>query len=100
MRSIGIKVLKNQLSKYIKYAGQGESVLVCDRDRVVAVLSAPPSTLAPTAPDALLADAIREGYITPALMGAGVAPSMAAVADPVMTLPDLLVELNADRSER
>jgi Antitoxin of toxin-antitoxin stability system len=39
MRSVGIKLLKNKLSEYIRLAG--ETVLVTDRDRVVAELGPP-----------------------------------------------------------
>jgi antitoxin (DNA-binding transcriptional repressor) of toxin-antitoxin stability system len=37
MRSVGIKLLKNKLSEYIRLAAGGETVLVTDRDRVVLV---------------------------------------------------------------
>jgi antitoxin (DNA-binding transcriptional repressor) of toxin-antitoxin stability system len=36
MRSVGLKVLKNKLSEYVRLAGRGETVLVTDRDRVAA----------------------------------------------------------------
>ncbi len=38
MRSVGVKVLKNKLSEYVRLAASGETVLVTDRDRVVAEL--------------------------------------------------------------
>ena len=38
MRSVGIKMLKNKLSEYVRIASGGEIVLVTDRDRVVADL--------------------------------------------------------------
>ena len=38
MRSVGLKVLKNKLSEYVRLAASGETVLVTDRDRVVAEL--------------------------------------------------------------
>ena len=41
MRSVGLKVLKNKLSKYVRLAAAGETVLVTDRDRVVAELIPP-----------------------------------------------------------
>ena len=34
MRAVGIKVLKNKLSEYVRLAEHGETVLVTDRDRV------------------------------------------------------------------
>jgi antitoxin (DNA-binding transcriptional repressor) of toxin-antitoxin stability system len=38
MRSVGIKRLKSKLSEYIRLAAAGETVLIADRDRVVAEL--------------------------------------------------------------
>jgi len=39
MRSVGLKTLKNKLSEYVRLAAGGETVLVTDRDRVVAELA-------------------------------------------------------------
>lgn len=36
MLAVGIKVLKNRLSEYVRLAAGGETVLVLDRNRVVA----------------------------------------------------------------
>lgn len=47
MRAVGIKTLKNRLSEYVRVAAEGETVLVTDRDRVVAEL-APPRRAAPS----------------------------------------------------
>lgn len=41
MRSVGLKVLKNKLSEYVRIAAGGETVLVTDRDRVVAEIVPP-----------------------------------------------------------
>ena len=41
MRAVGIKQLKNKLSTYVHLAAGGETVLVTDRDRVVAELVPP-----------------------------------------------------------
>jgi antitoxin (DNA-binding transcriptional repressor) of toxin-antitoxin stability system len=96
MRSVGLKVLKNQLSKYVRLAEQVETVLVCDRDRVVAVL-APPGGRGPSVADALLADAVRSGYVTPSLIPPGPPPP---APPPVATLAALLAAIDADRAER
>ncbi|MBN1947485.1 MAG: hypothetical protein JW797_17575 [Bradymonadales bacterium] len=93
---MGTKVLKNELSKYLRYAEQGETILVCDRDRVVAVLSSPPPSMGNTVSDVYLADAIRQGFITPALMPAGPQQPSRKVA----SLEELLQELALDRRER
>jgi hypothetical protein len=41
MKTVGIKILKNNLSRYIKLVKDGEIVLISDRDEVVAELSKP-----------------------------------------------------------
>jgi prevent-host-death family protein len=41
MHTVGIKTLKNRLSEYVRLAAQGETVLISDRDRVVAELVPP-----------------------------------------------------------
>jgi hypothetical protein len=39
MRAVDLKVLKNKLSEYVRLAAGGETVLITDRDRIVAELS-------------------------------------------------------------
>jgi antitoxin (DNA-binding transcriptional repressor) of toxin-antitoxin stability system len=56
MRAVGIKVLKNKLSEYVRLAERGETVLVTDRDRVVAEIVPPDKSRSPLLADALLAD--------------------------------------------
>ena len=41
MRAVGLTVLKNKLSEYVRAAAAGETVLVTDRDRVVADIGPP-----------------------------------------------------------
>ena len=55
MRTVGLKVLKNKLSEYVRIASQGERVLIADRDRVVAELVPPEPGRAEGASDAVLA---------------------------------------------
>ncbi len=96
MRAVGLKVLKNKLSEYVRLAERGETVLVTDRDRVVAEIVPPDKSRSPLLADALLADAMRHGWITPpALPSAGVPPRK-----PVMSFRQLKRELEQDRSER
>ncbi len=97
MRSVGLKTLNNQLSRYVRMAAAGETVLVTDRDRVVAEIVPPREERSPFIADALLADAVRKGLLTPpAMRGAGppVKPP------PIMSLGELLQELDADRQDR
>ena len=96
MRSVGLKLLKNRLSEYIRLAASGERVLVTDHDRVVAQITAPDASSSLLLADAVLADAVRRGWLRPPLLVGGVPPSPPSVAP----LRELLAELDADRGER
>lgn len=96
MRVVGLKVLKNRLSEYVRMAAAGERVLVTDRDRVVAELIAPQAGTPETASDAILAEAVRSGWLRPPVMPAGAVPPR----KPVAPLSELLSELDGDRGER
>ena len=96
MKAVGIKTLKNKLSEYVRLAASGETVLVTDRDQVVAELGPPRTQRSPILADAMLADAVREGWITPpALVGSGPPPRK-----PVMSFRELMDELGRDREDR
>ncbi len=95
MRTVGLKVLKNRLSEYIRIVASGEVVLVTDRDRVVAELR-PPQGRGPLTSDALLAEAMRQGWLAAPLVVREGAPPRA----PVAPLADLMRELQADRGDR
>ncbi len=45
MITVGIKILKNNLSRYLKLVREGEIVLVSDRDEVIAQICKPVSSL-------------------------------------------------------
>ena len=95
MRSVGLKVLKNKLSEYIRLASSGETVLVTDRDRVVAELR-PPQGRGPLTSDAILAEAMRRGWLSAPLMVREGSPPRA----PVAPMDTLLRELADDREDR
>jgi antitoxin (DNA-binding transcriptional repressor) of toxin-antitoxin stability system len=96
MRSVGLKVLKNKLSEYIRLAAGGETVLVTDRDRVVAEIVPPQAGRSLLLADALLAEAVREGWLTPPpLAGSGPPPRK-----PMMSFRELMKELQHDREDR
>ncbi len=97
MRAVGIRALKNKLSEYVRIAAAGETVLVTDRDRVVAELGPPRTGRTETVDDARLANAVRRGLLTPALLGPDEPPP---VCHPCMSLADLLVDLDRSREER
>lgn len=96
MRAVGLKILKNKLSEYVRLAQGGETVLVTDRDRVVAELGPPQAGRGAVVGDAVLAELIRKGWITPAPRPLTGPPPRV----PVATFADLMRELDADRADR
>jgi prevent-host-death family protein len=96
MRVVGLKVLKNRLSEYVRIAAAGERVLVTDRDRVVAELVPPQAGSPEFASDAVLAQAVRAGWLRPPLLRSDAVPPRL----PFATLREVLQELDADRAER
>ena len=96
MRAVGLKTLKNKLSEYVRLAAGGETVLVTDRDRVVAEIVPPRSGRSPLLADAMLAEAVREGLITPATIPPGNPPPR----KPVVPFEELIDELHRDRADR
>lgn len=96
MRAVGIKALKDRLSEYVRLAASGETVLVTDRDRVVAELGPPRPGRSEHTSDAALAEAVRSGWLTPPLLASDDAPPR----HPIAPLEDLLRELEEDRADR
>ena len=96
MRAVGIKVLKNRLSEYVRIAASGESVLVTDRDRVVAELGPPSPTRAEAVHDVLLAEVVRSGWLRPAMTRSAKPPQRM----PVASWAQLDTELAEDREGR
>jgi antitoxin (DNA-binding transcriptional repressor) of toxin-antitoxin stability system len=96
VRAVGVKALKAKLSEYLRLVAAGETVLVTDRDRVVAELAPPRPGRSEPVDDALLADAVRRGWLTPRVFPRGTVPPSL----PVAPLEDLLEELAGDREDR
>lgn len=96
MRAVGLRVLKNRLSEYVRLVEGGETVLVTDRDRVVAEIVPPAPERSRTYQDALLADAVRKGWLTPALGPTTTRPPRR----PVARFRDLMREVETDRADR
>ena len=96
MRAVGLKVLKSKLSEYVRLAQGGETILVTDRDRVVAELVLPSQGRGPAVADALLAELVRKGWVTPARRPLSGPPPRV----PLMTFEELMRELDEDRTDR
>jgi len=96
MRVVGLKVLKNKLSEYVRIAANGERVLVTDRDRVVAELVPPQSGTAELTADAVLAEAVRSGWIRPPVHPQiGTPPRIGGIA-----FKDVMRLIEEDRADR
>jgi antitoxin (DNA-binding transcriptional repressor) of toxin-antitoxin stability system len=80
----------------VRLARSGETILVTDRDQVVAELVPPRPDRAPAVADAILADLLRHGWLTPAAQPLIGPPSRA----PVTTFNDLMRELDEERADR
>ncbi len=96
MRSVGLKVLKNKLSEYVRLAASGETVLVTDRDRVVAELVPPRAGRSELLTDAQLAELVRKGWLAPPTVVSEEPPPSV----PVAPLAQVLSELDSDREDR
>jgi prevent-host-death family protein len=96
MRSVDLKVLKNKLSEYIRLVTSGESVLVTDRNRVVAELVPPQPDRKLAGPkEDLITQGVREGWLTPAKNpGTGPPPRK-----PVMKFEELMKDLDESRED-
>ena len=97
MRAVGIKVLNSRLSEYVRLAASGETILITKRDRVVAEIGPPRETRSSVLAYGPLAEAVRQGWITPPTRRDSVPPS---TPEPVMSLRELLSALDDDRSDR
>ena len=97
MRAVGLKILKNKLSEYVRLAASGETILVTDRDHVVAEIVPPQPGRSYDVGDALLADAVRQGWLRPPSLPRGGGPPPRR---PVQPWAALERELAKDREDR
>jgi antitoxin (DNA-binding transcriptional repressor) of toxin-antitoxin stability system len=93
MSTVGLKILKNKLSEYVRRAAAGETVLITDRGRVVAEIGPPQPK-----PESWRERGIREGWIRPAVRGPDWPPPRNPI--PGYTLEQLLADLDEDRKDR
>jgi antitoxin (DNA-binding transcriptional repressor) of toxin-antitoxin stability system len=95
MRAVGLKILKNKLSEYVRLAAAGETILVTDRDTVVAEIGPPRAGRVDAVGDALLAEIVRKGWLRPPITG-----KLKPVRKPVTDWSTLERELSEDRADR
>jgi antitoxin (DNA-binding transcriptional repressor) of toxin-antitoxin stability system len=97
MKTVGIRELKNGLSKYVREVRKGEEILVTDRGEVVAELRppTPPEARSPVHPG--IAALARRGLLTPGLPGT---PALYPRLPPLMPSGSVLELLDAEREER
>ncbi len=97
MRSVGLKTLNSKLSEYVRIAAAGETVLVTNRDRIVAELGPPRRERSRLLADAKLAEMMRKGILTPPLRPFSGPPPK---PEPMMSLDELMEILDEVRSDR
>ena len=93
MKSVGLKVLKNKLSEYVRLAAGGETIVITDRGRAVAEI-VPPRRKS----ESIVERGAREGWITPAKRSFRPLPPRQPI--PGYTLEQLLADLDRDREDR
>jgi antitoxin (DNA-binding transcriptional repressor) of toxin-antitoxin stability system len=93
MKSVGIKALKNNLSRYLKLVRAGETILVTDRDEVIAEIRQPARPLPSTVSrlQAFLEEEARRGSVIRAKPGA--APNFSKLR--ALPRPEVLIDLQA-----
>jgi prevent-host-death family protein len=94
MRKVGLKVLKNKLSEYVRFAAVGETVVITDRGRAVAGIVPPRHD----GRESLSERGVREGWLTPAKRPFQPLPPRKPI--PGHTLEQLLADLDRDREDR
>jgi prevent-host-death family protein len=94
MRKVGLKVLKNKLSEYVRLAAAGETIVVTDRGRAVAEIVPPRRANN----ESFIERGAREGWLTPAKRPFEPPPPRKPI--PGFTLEQLLAHLDRDREDR
>ena len=63
MYSVGVRELKNKLSQYLRYARQGERLVITERGKPIAIIQPIDDLEAPSTPELELARLAREGAV-------------------------------------
>jgi prevent-host-death family protein len=94
MYTVGLKILKNKLSEYVRLAADGETVVITDRGRAVAEIV--PHRRQQN--ESFVERGVREGWLTPAKRPFQPLPPRKPI--PGLTLEQLLADLDRDREDR
>lgn len=95
MRTVGLKILKNKLSEYVRLAAAGETTVITDRGRAVAEITPPQPRSGLTSFEE---KGVREGWLRPAKRPFEPLPPRKPI--PGYTLEQLLADLDRDREDR
>jgi len=98
VKSVGIRELKNRLSKYVREVRSGEEILVTDRGEVVAELRPPTPPEARASVHPGLVALARRGIL---VLGKSNTPDLYAPLPPILSTgsaSELLAEEREDRS--
>jgi antitoxin (DNA-binding transcriptional repressor) of toxin-antitoxin stability system len=94
---LALKTLEGQVTEYVSLAQRGETDLITDQDHVIAELTPPREARRdPLVDNPALAEAVRNGWITPAEIVSDEPPPRL----PFASLKELLQELDEDRADR
>jgi prevent-host-death family protein len=94
MHTVGLKTLKNKLSEYVRLAAAGETVVVTDRNRIVAEIVPPRRQ----GHESFVERGVREGWLRPATRDANWPPPSKPVKG--YTFEKLMADLDRDREDR
>ncbi len=97
MKSVGIRELKNQLSKYVRDVRSGEVVQVTDRGEVVAELVPPGHPHVRRDVPPVLLELAKRGEVT---LGVGNNSIGYPTLTPLLTQEEIMALLDEERGER
>ena len=95
MVTVGLKILKNKISEYVRLAAAGETIVITDRGRAVAEIIPPQPK---TTKESFIKRGVREGWQTPAKNRGGLPPRPKPV--PGLSFEQLMADLEHDREDR